>query len=190
VVEKTSVKNTVLLTFTFENKLPDLTRELYLSFEDENNFQIDGNRNISVEPLSVLERSFTIEYNEGSLFKYNLIDQDNSSLAYSGEVDLKEVDDSSNLLSGFFTLSDTKGFIFGIVLILLIALIIFLIVYGDKSRTKRKQEDQTVVETNEKIKEEIKQEEISKEEKSEVLIENKPVLKPAGPRQITLGELD
>ncbi|NCP72416.1 hypothetical protein GW835_03440 [archaeon] len=189
-VEKTSVKNTVLLTFTFENKLPDLTRELYLSFEDENSFEVDGNRNISVAPLSVLERSFTVKYNEGSLFKYNLIDTDNSSLAYSGEVDLKEIDNSSNLLSGFFTLSDTKGFIFAIVLILLIALIIFLIVYGDKSRAKRKQETKSVLETQEKIKEEIRKDNFSNITKSEIIIGNKPIIKPAEPRQITLGELD
>lgn len=169
-------KNKVLLSFEFENNL-DKKRSLYLSFEDENSFSLEGDRTIVIGPNSQVIKSYTVTYQDNPVLKYKLIDTDNSSLAYQGELDLRNVKQEPNFLSGFFSLTDTKGFILGIIIILLIVLIYYFVSYGYKKKAETKKDVLRVKEEPFPVLDKTKQETVV-------------VLEKETSKQITLKQLD
>jgi hypothetical protein len=169
-------KNKVLLTFNLKNEL-DIYRNLYLLFEDENSYSIEGDRNITIDPLSSRSISYNIEYDDNTLLKYKFIDADNDSVVFSGEINLLSAEQKPSFLTGFFSLSNIKGFFFYFILVLLIALIVYIVYYRYKFRPTLKKTKDTLPLKEDSV--------LEGTESAEIKIDD-----DTSSKQITLRELD
>ncbi len=116
---------TVLLTLTINNS-SSLQKNLLISFEDVNSFEIQGDLEFGVDAFTEVSKNYKIKYDDLSNLKYKIYDLDTYQIIKEGEYNLKEVD-KPGILTGFFSFKTASDIILFVILILLIALLIYFI---------------------------------------------------------------